>query len=58
MQDDLREKAVVYLYKNEIKKGQLSEYLGISPQYLSDWLHKRVEFDDSKINQINEFIEK
>ena len=40
MQDELRSRVVAYMEKYNLKKKSLSKYLGISPQYLSDWFHK------------------
>lgn len=40
MQDELREQVIAYFNKYMLRKSSLSSYLGISPQYLSDWLHK------------------
>ena len=55
MQDKIRDEVVAYLKQYQLRKSSLSAYLGISPQYLSDWLHKRCNFDMEKINKINEF---
>lgn len=56
MQDTLRNKAIAYLEKYKLRKCALSSYLGISPQYLSDWLHKRCDFDTEKVQKINKFL--
>lgn len=56
MQDELRKEAVAYLEKYHLRKSALSSYLGISPQYLSDWLYKRVDYDNEKILMIREFL--
>lgn len=56
MQDTLRDKVVAYLEKYKLRKSSLSLYLGISPQYLSDWLHKRCDFDQGKVQDINKFL--
>lgn len=56
MQDKLRDEVVAYLEKYNLRKSSLSSYLGISPQYLSDWLHKRCDYDDEKIGKIKGFL--
>lgn len=56
MQDELRSRVVAYMEKYNLKKKSLSKYLGISPQYLSDWFHKRVDYDNERIQKINEFV--
>ncbi len=56
MQDELRNATVAYLEKYQLQKRALSSYMGISPQYLSDWLYKRVDYDDDKIQKIKAFI--
>lgn len=56
MQEKLRKRVVEYLNFYQLQKSSLSSYLGISPQYLSDWLHNRHDFDDEKIAKIKDFI--
>lgn len=56
MQDEIREEVVAYLEKYMLRKSSLSSYLGISPQYLSDWLHNRCDYDDEKIERIKNFL--
>ena len=56
MQDELREQVIAYINKNMLRKSSLSSYLGISPQYLSDWLHKRCDFDNGRIQMIKSFL--
>lgn len=56
MQDTLRNKVITYLEEYKLRKSSLSSYLGISPQYLSDWLHKRCDFDTEKVQNINKFL--
>ena len=56
MQDELRDAVVAYLKKYHLQKRALSTYMGISPQYLSDWFCKRVDYDDAKIQKIKAFI--
>ena len=56
MQDELRDAVVAYLKKYHLQKRALSTYMGISPQYLSDWFCKRVDYDDTKIQKIKAFI--
>lgn len=56
MQDELRNQVVAYLDKYMLRKSSLSSYLGISPQYLSDWLHKRCDFDNGRIQMIRNFL--
>ena len=56
MQDELRKEAAAYLEKYHLKKSALSSYLGISPQYLSDWLYKRVDYDNEKVLMIRKFL--
>ena len=58
MQDELRIKVIAYLEKYQLRKSSLSSYLGISPQYLSDWFHKRCDFDDGKVKKIAEFLDR
>lgn len=58
MQDELRKEAVAYLEEHHLRKSALSSWLGISPQYLSDWLYKRVDYDDTKILRIREFLKR
>ncbi len=56
MQDELREQVIAYFNKYMLRKSSLSSYLGISPQYLSDWLHKRCDFDNGRIQMIKSFL--
>jgi len=56
MQDELRDAVVAYLKQYHLQKRALSTYMGISPQYLSDWFCKGVDYDDAKIQKIKAFI--
>lgn len=56
MQDELRNQVVAYLKQYQLRKSSLSTYLEISPQYLSDWLHKRCDFDNQKVQKIKGFL--
>ena len=56
MQDELREQVASYMDKYSLKKKSLSTYLGISPQYLSDWFSKRVDFNNERVQKIKKFI--
>lgn len=56
MQDELRDQVIAYFKKYMLRKSSLSSYLGISPQYLSDWLHKRRDFDNGRIQMIKSFL--
>jgi len=56
LQDELRNQVVAYMDKYNLKKKSLSTYLGISPQYLSDWFYKRVDYDNERIQKIKEFV--
>jgi len=56
MQDELRDQVVAYLNQYMLRKSSLSSYLGISPQYLSDWLHKRCDFDNGRVQMIKSFL--
>lgn len=56
LQDELRNQVVAYMDKYNLKRKSLSTYLGISPQYLSDWFHKRVDYDNERIQKIKKFI--
>lgn len=56
LQDELRDQTVAYMEKYNLKKKSLSTYLGISPQYLSDWFYKRVDFGNERIQKIEKFI--
>lgn len=56
MQENLRKQVVEYLNQYHLQKSALSSFLGISPSYLSDWLHCRVDFDDGKISKIEKFL--
>ena len=56
LQDELRNQVIAYMDKYNLKKKSLSTYLGISPQYLSDWFHKRVDYDNERIQKIKKFI--
>ena len=56
MQDELRTNVIAYLEKYQLRKSSLSSYLGISPQYLSDWFHGRCDFDNEKVKKIAEFL--
>ena len=58
MQDELRNDVLAYLKQYRLQKCSLSTYLEISPQYLSDWLHKRYDFDNEKIQKIREFLKR
>lgn len=56
MQEELREQVASYMDKYNLKKKSLSTYLGISPQYLSDWFFKRVDFNNERVQKIEKFI--
>ena len=56
MQDELRDQVIAYLNQYGLRKSSLSSYLGISSQYLSDWLHKRCDFDNGRVQMIKNFV--
>lgn len=56
MQDELRNQVVAYLNQYMLRKSSLSSYLGISPQYLSDWLHRRCDFGSGRVQMIKNFL--
>ncbi len=56
MQDELRDQVIAYLNQYMLRKSSLSSYLGISPQYLSDWLHKRCDFNNGRVQMIKNFL--
>ena len=56
MQDELRKEVIDYLEEYGLRKSALSSYLKISPQYLSDWLHKRCDFDVWKLSETKKFL--
>lgn len=56
MQDEYRKRLKEYIARYGIKQIFVAKYMGISVQYLNNWLHSRYDMHDSHMAEIDSFI--